>query len=265
MVKRENMEESVDREALNPQEGRPKKKKWTKTLKRKLILALAPPLVHKWMVWFDKTALMDNERLLTLINTDELLARVASHEKPSILALWHNRLMFGPTAYQYRKGGGAVIMVSRSFDGELISATMSRFKNLHAVRGSSSKKGRDKGGQEALEEMIEYGKKGFDLVITPDGPQGPVYKAKRGIIDLAKATGFPIFCVGCNADRCITVKSWDRTKIPFPYARFVYRVADPILVPADADEVMIEAKRQEVERTLVELTEFADHFFDKPN
>ncbi|HUT55740.1 MAG TPA: lysophospholipid acyltransferase family protein [bacterium] len=258
------MEEPVDSGAPKPGEGRPRKKKWTKRLERKLILTLLPPLAHQWMAWFDRTALMNNEKLLTLINADELLARVSSRNQPSILAVWHNRLMFGPTAYQYRQGAGAVIMVSRSFDGDIISATMSRFKNLRAVRGSSSQKGRDKGGQEALEELIEYGQKGYDLVITPDGPQGPVYQAKRGIIDLAKATGFPIFCVGPNADRCITAKSWDQTKIPFPYARFVYRASDSIYVPADADEAVIEQKRAEVERVLIELTEFADHFFDKP-
>jgi lysophospholipid acyltransferase (LPLAT)-like uncharacterized protein len=257
------MEEMENNGAPESKPQRPKKKNWKKRLQRWLILTLVPPIVHKWMVWFDRTALAHNEKDLALINADKLLTRVASHERPSILAIWHNRLMFGPTAYQYRKGGGAAVMVSRSFDGDLISAILTRFKNLYAVRGSSSKKGRDKGGQEALTEMMEYAKKGYDLVITPDGPQGPMYKAKRGIIDLAKATGLPIFCVGANADRCATAKSWDKTMIPFPHARFVYRAADPITVPPDADEATIEQKRAEVEKVLIELTEFADHFFDE--
>jgi lysophospholipid acyltransferase (LPLAT)-like uncharacterized protein len=250
-------------ETTEKKKSRPQKKQWKKDLEKWLALNLVPFLAHKWMAWFNITALANNERLLTLINDQELLERVGSHQNPSILALWHNRLVFGPTAYGYCKGKGAVVMVSRSFDGEVISATLKHFKNFQAVRGSSSKKGKDKGGQEALDEMIEFGRQGFDLVITPDGPQGPPYQAKRGVIDLAKQTGYPIFCVGCNADRYFEAKSWDKTRVPFPYAKFVYRVSDSIYVPKDADEDMIEAKRQEVEKTLVELTEFADHFFDK--
>lgn len=235
---------------------------WKKRAQRRLILTLVPPIAEKWMRWFNYTALKDNEKLLTLINHEPLMERVGSHQTPTILALWHNRLIYGPTAYQYLKGWGAVVMVSRSFDGEIISTVLKRFRNLKAIRGSSSKSGRDKGGQEALAEMVELGRQGFDLVITPDGPQGPVYQAKRGIIDLARATGYPIFPVGCNTDRYIEAKSWDRTRLPVPYARFVYRVGDPITVPPDADEDMIEQKRVEVERSLTELTDFADHFFD---
>lgn len=243
--------------------GKPKKKKRGKEFQKKLILTLVPPLAHRWMAWFDKTARANNHRLLTLINADKLVERVGGHQSPSILAIWHNRLMFGPTAYQYCKGRGAVVMISRSFDGDVIEAVLGRFKNIEAARGSSSKKGRDKGGHEALEQMVEYGRQGLDLVITPDGPLGPVYKVKKGVIELARTTGLPIFAIGPNAEPHFEAKSWDKTRVPFPYARFVYKVADPMYVPADADDELIEQKRRELENTLIELTEFADHFFDK--
>ena len=110
--------------------------------------------------------------------------------------------------------------------------------------------------------MIQAGRDGFDLVITPDGPQGPVYQAKRGVVELARDTGFPIFAVGCNCSRYFEAKSWDKTRIPFPYAKFIYTVADPIWVPGDADDDALEEKRREVENKLLELTEYADHFFD---
>jgi hypothetical protein len=203
-----------------------------------------------------------NRRRLTLINIDELIARVESHVNPTILAFWHNTIAFGPTAYDAIHGKGAVIMISRSFDGDIIEATIKRFGNIIAVRGSSSKKaGDEKGGQEALAEMKELARQGYDLSITPDGPLGPRYKVKRGIIDLAKATGLPIVPVGCNSSRYIEINSWDRTRLPLPFSRVIYKAGPPILVPADADEDLIEAKRSELEGVMIELADFADRFF----
>ncbi len=240
-----------------------KKRSFKKRLLRGLSLTLVPPVVKYWLYWFDYTARKNNEKLLTLINHQELVERVGSGKEPTILALWHNRLMFGPTAYQYLKGNGAVIMVSRSTDGDIIAATLKSFKGFVAIRGgSSSKPGINKGGKEALSQMIEMSEKGYDLCITPDGPQGPVYEVKRGIIDLAKATGLPIYTVGCSCSKWIEAKSWDKTKLPLPYTRVVYKGSDPIRVPPDADEDTIEQKRQELQSTMLEFTEFADNFFD---
>lgn len=240
-----------------------KKVRWQKRLQRRLILTLAPPLVAKWMRWFDYTACKDNEKLLVIMDWEEMGRRVTGQKDPSILAVWHNRLIFGPTAYSYLKGKGLAVMVSRSFDGELIAATVKHFKGFIPVRGGShSKPGQDKGGQEALAEMIEYGRQGYDLCITPDGPQGPMYQAKRGVVDLAMATGFPVFTAGCNCSKYIETKSWDKTRMPYPYAHFIYRVGGPIWVPKDADENLQEAKRLEIETSLRELTEFADHYYD---
>jgi len=239
-----------------------KPRSWKKRLTRSLVLTLVPPIAEKWMKWFDYTALKDNERLLTLQGHEELLSHVRERKSPVILALWHNRLAFGPTAYQYCRGRGAYIMVSRSFDGEVISAVLERFKNMHAVRGGSAgKSGQDKGGQEALERLIEISQEGYDIAITPDGPQGPLYKVKRGVIDLASATGLPVFPVSANADRVLVAKSWDRTRVPFPYARFIYRVGKTMRLPKDASEELKEEKRLELERELHSLTEYVDGFF----
>lgn len=243
---------------------RPKKSRWSKRAQRWLMLNVVPPVMSRWMWWFDRTALADDEKDLVLINHECLMERVRSRQNPSIIAIWHNRLIFGPTAYSYLKGRGAAVMVSRSFDGEVISRTLKYFPAFTPVRGgSASKPGQDKGGQEALAEMIEFGKQGFDLVITPDGPQGPVYQAKRGVVELGRATGFPIFGVGCNCSRYLEAKSWDKTRVPTPYAHFIYRVGEPIIVPPDADDALLEEKRKEVEQSLRELTDFVDHFYKK--
>ncbi|MFO8057999.1 MAG: lysophospholipid acyltransferase family protein [bacterium] len=254
-----------DKEAPAPPQKPAKKKKRSlkKRISRGMGVTLAPPVVKYWLYLFDYTARKNNQELLTLINHEELQERVGSRQNPSIIALWHNRLMFGPTAYKYLKGRGTAIMVSRSFDGDIIAATLKSFKDFIAVRGgSASKAGTDKGGKEALSRMIELAGEGYDLCITPDGPQGPVYEVKRGIIDLARTTGLPIYTVGCSCSKWVEAKSWDKTKLPLPWTRVVYRASEPMWIPQDAGEDLIEQKRQELQKTMLDLTEFADHFFD---
>jgi len=251
----------MEEEKKKTKKKKKKKPQWRKDLEKKLTLKLVPPIAYQWMKWFDRTALRKNEELLTLEGHEELLDHVKNRKGPVLIALWHNRLTFGPTAYQYCNGRGMYIMVSRSFDGDVIAGTLDRFNNLHAVRGSSSRKGVDKGGREALEKLIEIADAGHDIAITPDGPLGPRYEVKRGVIDLAKATGLPIFPAAANADRVIEARSWDKTRVPFPYARFVYKVAPVIRVSADADEEEMESKRKLLEMTLLELTEYVDAFY----
>jgi len=247
--------------------GKPPRKKRKPSAKQRALVWMAmnlgPPVVENWLNLFNWNALRQDEKRLVLLNADTMLERISSHRNPTILALWHNRLLFGPTAYRYCKGKGAVVMVSRSFDGDLIKAVLNRFEAFQAVRGSSrSKKGRDKGGLDALNEMIEKGKEGFDLIITPDGPQGPRYKVKRGIVDLARATGFPICPASAAAQKSFTMKSWDRTVVPNPFSPCVYMVGDLITVPADADDEFIEKTRAELEERMIEMTEHVDHFYD---
>ncbi len=240
-----------------------KKKPWQKKLEKKLLLTLAPPVAYWWLRFFNYTALKNNKELLDTYNLDELEGRIRSHENPSIIALWHSRLAFGPTSYHYSQGIGATIMVSKGFDGELTNRMLHYFSNMDGARGSASKDGTGKGGREALDEMVEHGKAGRDLVLTPDGPQGPQYKAKTGAIHLAKKTGMPIYPVSANADKYFDTRSWDKLRVPYPYARFVYIAGDPITVPGDADDAMIEEKRLELENSLMKLTEFTDNYFTK--
>jgi len=132
----ENKQEITEERPAKPV----KKVKLGQRVGRWLLLTLAPPIVEYWLRWFDYTALMQNEKRLTKYELDEVMERIASHAKPSIFVIWHNRMMFGPTAYMTCKGESAMVMASRSFDGDLIAAAVSRFKNVHIVRGSSRSK-----------------------------------------------------------------------------------------------------------------------------
>ncbi|MBI3303069.1 MAG: lysophospholipid acyltransferase family protein [Deltaproteobacteria bacterium] len=185
------------------------------------------------------------------IGATELFARWQRGEQV-ILAFWHNRLLLMPFPYRGRK---ACIMNSSHRDGEIITRVIKRF-GISAVRGSSTR-----GWMGGLKGMIEAYRQGHDLIVVPDGPRGPRYHAKPGALQLARATGAPIFPVTYGAAWKTTVRSWDRLLIPFPLSRVTYVVGQPILVSADASAEEMEEKRRELEASLLAITAQADGSF----
>jgi len=138
---------------------------------------------------------------------------------------------------------------------EIITRVIKRF-GISAVRGSSTR-----GWIGGLKGMLAAYRQGYDLIVVPDGPRGPRTKAKPGILQLARATGARIFPVTYGANWKMTVNSWDRLLIPFPFSRVTYVAGQPILVPADASLELMEEKRQELENALLSITALADASF----
>lgn len=162
-----------------------------------------------------------------------------------IYTCWHNRV-FLATYYWRRRG--IVVMTSRSFDGEYIARFIQRF-GYGASRGSSSR-----GAVGALVEMTRLARGGSPTGFTIDGPRGPRCVAKKGALMLAKRTGQPVLPFSVNAERFWQASSWDRFQIPKPFTRATVRIAPPIRVPADADDALLEAKRDELQRALDEVS-----------
>jgi lysophospholipid acyltransferase (LPLAT)-like uncharacterized protein len=123
-----------------------------------------------------------------------------------IIAFWHSRQLMMPLVYRGRE---AHILISRHQDGELIHRIVARF-GFRSVRGSSTR-----GGAAALRQLIKLGRSGVDLVVTPDGPQGPRQVAQIGVIQLARATGLPIvpLTFGCSKKKSSRagIASWSHT------------------------------------------------------
>ncbi len=113
----------------------------------------------------------------------EAVEKLRQEGRHVIFAFWHNRQLMMPLAY---RGSGVYVLVSQHRDGELIARIAERL-GIPKVRGSSTR-----GGAAALRELIRVGRSGADLAVTPDGPKGPRYVAKLGVVQLAKATGLPI-------------------------------------------------------------------------
>ena len=120
------------------------------------------------------------------------------------------------------------MLISRSFDGELIARTIERLGFLTA-RGSSTRS-----GGSGLLALAKAGERGHPAVFTADGPSGPLYKVKPGAVKLAQLTGYPIGIFYAHAERAWLLRSWDRFIIPKPFSRCVVTYAAPVPVTADA-------------------------------
>ena len=144
-------------------------------------------------------------------------------------------------------------MNSRHRDGQLVSHAI-RLLGIEVVRGSSTR-----GWVGGMRGLLAAHARGRDLVIVPDGPRGPRCRAKSGAIQLARATGAPIYPVAYAATRArVLSRSWDWLCIPLPGSRVTYVVGPPIRVARDASPLELEAARLALERSLNDAVRAAD-------
>ncbi|MGH9482010.1 MAG: lysophospholipid acyltransferase family protein [Terriglobales bacterium] len=172
---------------------------------------------------------------------------------PAIYVFWHRCLM--PIAW-YVRDSGMGVLVSQHFDGELISQAAQAL-GYRLFRGSSTR-----GGRNAMDEMIVALAAGQPIALTVDGPRGPVFQAKAGAIQLARATGAPIYAIHASMRSCWTTRSWDGFQIPKPFCRVLGAWAGPLYVASDSGPEQIEAARREMEATLNRLRRDNDAVFN---
>jgi lysophospholipid acyltransferase (LPLAT)-like uncharacterized protein len=202
------------------------------TIRQRLVLAVTPRLV--WA-------------LLWLIGRTwrfEIIAEEGATPLPfgegagaEIFCFWHQCVL--PCTFYYRRTH-ATIIVSQSFDGELITRILELF-GFHTTRGSSSRGARE--GLLGLKQVIESG---HPAIFTADGPRGPIYRTKMGPITLAHITGARIGAFHLEPKRAWTMQSWDCFLVPKPFTRIVVSWARWTTVPGDLAESQFERKREEL-------------------
>lgn len=153
----------------------------------------------------------------------------ANHQPPNghpcVYALQHRDLLL---LTLQRMDCGIAVMVSRSRDGELIARPLARLGFL-PVRGSTSRS-----GSQALKELIRLARD-RSLALTPDGPQGPAGSVQPGILQLALLAHIPIIPVVASANRMWQLRSWDRFRLPHPFAKLTASYGPEIRVRSRED------------------------------
>jgi hypothetical protein len=67
--------------------------------------------------------------------------------------------------------------------------------------------------------MLTWAGQDRQLAVTPDGPRGPAEQVKPGALYLAERTGRRMVPIGVAAQPTRALKSWDRFRVPWPFAR----------------------------------------------
>ena len=202
------------------------------TLAQRLVLAIVPRVVWA-LVWV--VGLTWRYRVIAEEGATPLLfGKGAGRE---IYCFWHQCVL--PCTMYFRRTH-ATILISRSFDGELITRILRMF-GFDAVRGSSSRAARE--GLIGLKHVIESGR---PAIFTADGPRGPIYETKMGPIKLAQLTDAPIGAFHLQPERAWVVNSWDRFLVPKPFTRICVSWARWTRVPGDLSPEQFEPMRKEL-------------------
>lgn len=202
------------------------------TIPQRLALAIVPRVVWAllWIVGL-------TWRFEVIAEDGVTPVRFGQKAGGEIYCFWHQCVL--PCAMYFRRTG-ATILISRSFDGELITRIL-RMLGFSAVRGSSSRFGGE--GLLGLKEVLASSQ---PAIFTADGPRGPIYQTKMGPIKLAQMTGAPIGAFHLQPERAWTIHSWDRFLVPKPFTRIVVSWANWTRVPTDLPADQFEPRRQEL-------------------
>lgn len=209
------------------------------SLGQRVVIRLAGWMFYAIIVALGKTLRFDAAGI-------DCFASDTRGKQQPIVCIWHDRLM---TSAYYMRGRRLVLMSSISFDAEYTARCIQRL-GFGVVKGSSTR-----GGSRALVEMIRLMKQGAPIGFTVDGPKGPRYVAKAGPALLAKRTGNPMITLNIEVDHFWTLNSWDRLQIPRPFSRARAFFGEPIFVPADANDDLLEEKQRELQHALDDLVE----------
>ena len=143
--------------------------------------------------------------------------KIAATEK-CFLILWHNRLAIIPFILsRYTPNTSYAALVSASRDGEILSAIVQSYKNGRLIKVAHQER------YQALRETVRHIEERKHLVIlTPDGPRGPLYQIKPCTAVAALETEAYIAVLDWEANRFWELKTWDRLRLPKPFAKITF-------------------------------------------
>ena len=176
---------------------------------------------------------------------------------PFVIVAWHRNLFAALCIFRDR---GLVIPISRSRDGDWITAVIRRMGFGEGPRGSSSD-----GASTLLRSLVRAVRAGDVVGVLPDGPRGPAGVAQPGVVALARMTGARLCTAGTSADRAWRFGSWDRPLLPKPFARVRCRFGETLCVPKGSSEEALAEALSRLQQELHRLDDGLDAEFEIPH
>lgn len=212
-------------------------------IKNSILLFLAEYLIlfFIWLIYLTCKKKFSNTRL---------------PDKPCVVVFWHGRLAMMSFAYRkwwlkdYKNQKKGEVIISTHKDGEIITRVISHFK-IGSIRGSSSK-----GALKALKEAFLKINSGIDVIITPDGPRGPLHSIADGAVVIAQKKDLDVYVLNYEASRFWKFKSWDEMILPKPFSKINYSLSKPI----DIRNLSLEDAKEKLKNELFKAKKNDDKF-----
>jgi len=166
------------------------------------------------------------------------------NDNRGIIVFWHGFML--PVWKYFGKYNPAAV-VSLSNDGEILARLLEKW-GFSLIRGSSSRK-----GKEVLADIISASANSL-ILITPDGPRGPIYEMKAGAVVAASRSENPVYLCGVKIrNKYIFEKSWDKFSLPLPFSKIELTLSEPCFIEKDAEKELINLKISELQTNLLLL------------
>lgn len=216
-----------------------------------LLITLAGHLV-RWLLLAIGATLR-----VRIVDGEAHLRQLQDEPRPVIVSHWHDRTFLSAHfLYRqlHRKGVGLTLLASQSRDGEIVSRMVKTW-GIETVRGSASR-----GGMLAIRSIHRaIVRRGSSPILVPDGPRGPAYEPKAGVVVLAQTSRAPILPLGFAACNPWHLKSWDRLIVPKPFSKIAVVIGEPIEMPGRLDSEELETARLHIADALDDVTRRAEH------
>jgi lysophospholipid acyltransferase (LPLAT)-like uncharacterized protein len=172
-------------------------------------------------------------------------------DKRYVFSAWHETLLL-PALYFGHPD--VAVLVSRHADGQLLTA-MIESTGMGMVQGSTNR-----GGIEAVRQIVNGTAGRKHLIVTTDGPRGPRRVVQPGIVYIASRAGMQIVPTGVGYYRPWRFNSWDKFAVPKPTTKARILLGEPITVPATVKSDGLEAYRKTVQAEMDRLTAAAEQW-----
>lgn len=187
---------------------------------------------------------------VTYVEGRDIRDDILNRRRPVIFLFWHNRIFMAAIYLKrtfFDKGVHLTVLISQSNDGEAIANVVERWGG-DVARGSSSR-----GGKEAL-TMLNHalGRRKSAVVMTPDGPRGPMYVFQAGAIVASQLTQTELVPVCVSPRRFWRLNSWDGFLIPKPFTELLVSLQPSEIEPRKQTEEERETRRSYHERRMLE-------------
>jgi lysophospholipid acyltransferase (LPLAT)-like uncharacterized protein len=173
--------------------------------------------------------------------------------KPMIVALYHGHLIGMLHVLDDR--AKLTGLISRSRDGEFLARMGSKI-GFRMARGSPAHK-----AVEGAKQLVGAARAGQSLVIAVDGPRGPIYEPKEGVIRMAEITGLPLLPFACKGKKNHFFWGWDKMMGCYFGSPIAYIIGDPIHVPPKLSDEEREEYRLQLAKSMQWLRESLDKYW----